>query len=136
MLRIRRFGIIQTATVAAAFSAVSVLVVFAIIAVFVLLVGTPRGFGEGGLSFGMQGFVGIVIAGVIGAVLYGIVGFIAAAIGCALYNLIAGWTGGIELQIDQVAPPPQPDWGAQPPAPPVPPATPAPTNQPSGTPTP
>jgi hypothetical protein len=33
-------------------------------------------------------------------VLYGIGGFIFSAIGCALYNFVAGLVGGIEVQVD------------------------------------
>lgn len=31
--------------------------------------------------------------------LYGLAGFVFAAIGCAIYNLVAGWTGGIEIEL-------------------------------------
>ncbi len=34
-------------------------------------------------------------------VLYGAMGLVGAAIGCALYNLVAGWVGGIEVELDQ-----------------------------------
>ena len=33
-------------------------------------------------------------------VLYGVAGFIFTAIGCALYNWVAGMVGGIELELD------------------------------------
>lgn len=32
-------------------------------------------------------------------VLYGAAGFVFTAIGCALYNLVAGWVGGIEVEL-------------------------------------
>jgi hypothetical protein len=32
--------------------------------------------------------------------LYGIVGFIAGAVGALLYNLLAGWVGGFELELE------------------------------------
>jgi hypothetical protein len=31
---------------------------------------------------------------------YGIIGFIMTAISCLIYNLIAKWTGGIELEFE------------------------------------
>jgi hypothetical protein len=47
-----------------------------------------------------------------------------------VYNLAAGWVGGIEVQVETVAPPPPvPAWGTPPPAPPsstLPPAEPGP----------
>lgn len=33
-------------------------------------------------------------------ILYGICGFIFTAIGCAIYNLVAGWVGGVEVELD------------------------------------
>ena len=124
MLRIRRFGVVQTATTFALVSATFVLIAFLILGLFVLVFGA--GFSDaipGGNSIGFmaQGFVGLMVGGVIAAILYAIIGFIAGAIGCAVYNLVAGWTGGIELQIDQVVRPVSPEWGAQPPASPPPP---------------
>lgn len=127
MLRIRRFGVVQTATTFALVSAVFVLIAFLILGLFVLVFGA--GFSDAipgnTVGFMAQGVVGLMVGGVIAAVLYAIIGFIGAAIGCAVYNLVAGWTGGIELQIDQVVRPMAPEWGAQQPAsspPPPPPA--------------
>jgi hypothetical protein len=34
-------------------------------------------------------------------VMYGIGGFVFAALGCALYNLVAGWVGGIEVELSE-----------------------------------
>jgi len=33
-------------------------------------------------------------------VLYGVMGFIVGAVGALIYNLIAGWIGGIELRLE------------------------------------
>ena len=35
-------------------------------------------------------------------VMYGVLGLVGGAIGAALYNLVAGWVGGIEVELDQV----------------------------------
>ena len=35
-------------------------------------------------------------------VLYAIVGFVGGVIAAAIYNLIAGWTGGIEMTLEDV----------------------------------
>jgi hypothetical protein len=32
-------------------------------------------------------------------VMYGVMGLIGGAVGAALYNLVAGWVGGIEVEI-------------------------------------
>ncbi len=45
------------------------------------------------------GVVGIVLA-VLMPVLYGAIGFVSGAIGALLYNLLAKWVGGFELELD------------------------------------
>jgi hypothetical protein len=67
--------------------------------------------------------VGVFVFGLLAALIYGVIGWIFTAIACAIYNLAAGWVGGIEVQVDQSAPPPVPQlWApsAPPPAPPAP----------------
>ena len=34
--------------------------------------------------------------------IYGLVGFITTAIGCMVYNLIAQWIGGIEVEVETI----------------------------------
>jgi hypothetical protein len=34
---------------------------------------------------------------------YGLLGFVFTAIGCIIYNLVAGWVGGIEVEIGESA---------------------------------
>ena len=43
--------------------------------------------------------VGIAIAMAM-PVIYGVLGMLVGAIGCALYNLVAGWIGGIEFEFE------------------------------------
>ncbi len=124
MYRIRRFGVLQTATTVAA------------IYVFVIAIFAVPGAILVGLSAGRNnsaGALGLVVVAVVIAVVYGVLGWVITAIGCAIYNVVAGWVGGIEVQIDPVAPPPAaaapPAWGpitqTTPPAPPAPPTAPA-----------
>ena len=118
MFRIRRFGVVRTATVAALMYVVIVLVIFIPILLITALVGiTPSGSDAIG---GAGPVVGVVILGLLAALFYGAFGWIFTAIACLLYNLVAGWVGGIEVQVEAVAPIGQP------------PAT-APTAQPPGT---
>jgi hypothetical protein len=121
MVRIRRIGIIQTATVAAALYATFILVVFAVVGLVVLFAGAaPSNFNGLPDSFGgLRGVGAVIIAGLFAAILYAIVGWIATAVACALYNLVARWTGGVELYLEQRVPPPAPHWTYQPPTPPA-----------------
>jgi hypothetical protein len=40
------------------------------------------------------------IAFVLGPFIYAVIGYVAAAIGCWLYNLIARWSGGVSLTLE------------------------------------
>ena len=44
-----------------------------------------------GIMFGMGLFMPVI---------YGVMGFIFGVIGAAIYNLVAGWIGGIELEVE------------------------------------
>ncbi len=84
--RIRRFGVGQTAKVFGVLYGIMGLIfvpVFLLIAAF-----AP----QEGASFGL----GFAVAM---PVFYAVIGFISAAIGCAIYNVVAGWMGGIEVEL-------------------------------------
>jgi hypothetical protein len=84
--RIRRFGIGQTAKVVAALYALMglIFVPFALIAAAF----SPRetGFGTG-FALALP-------------ILYGVFGFIFTAIACAIYNFVAGYVGGVEVDLE------------------------------------
>lgn len=148
MTRIRRFGVVKTATVAAVFYAVASLIFFTIFAAFVLIAGTsftsvPGNQIPGGMFGATAGAMGVLIFGVILAGVYGVFGWILTALACLLYNVVAGFTGGIEFQLE-LAPPPAPvtTWtpaSASTPAAPAPaapaPAAPPPAEAPAAPPT-
>jgi len=51
---------------------------------------------QGGAGMGMLFGVGAIVAL---PIFYGAVGFVMSLIGAALYNLIAGWVGGVEIEV-------------------------------------
>jgi hypothetical protein len=55
----------------------------------------------------LAGVVGVVLA-VLAPILYGIMGFVCGAIGALLYNLIAKFVGGFELELELKPAPPAP----------------------------
>lgn len=129
MFRIRRFGIVQTATTVAVLYmvAIAILIVpFAFLAT-ALLPAIPA---SDGPTFDVSGIIVFALIAIVG---YGVATWVITAISCAVYNLVAGWVGGIQVQLDPVAPPPPvPTWGptstpptSTPPKPPAPPAAPA-----------
>jgi hypothetical protein len=120
MYRIRRFGVMKTATVAAVMYMVVVAIFVVPFALLVAIAGTGDGL-QGGLG-------GALVLGVVAIFGYGLLGWVFTALACLIYNLVAGWVGGIEVQVETVAPPPAlPAWGTTPQPPPAaPPAPPAP----------
>lgn len=87
MVRIRRFGIIRTATMAAALYAFIILASTLLIFLpFALLAGAAGRDATGSLGFGAVGVVGVVIFGLVGAVVYAAIGWVMTAIACMIYK--------------------------------------------------
>jgi len=86
--RITRFSVAQTAKV------------FAVIYALVGLIFTPFFLLAGALAPEGAGSVSTVFA-LAFPVIYAVVGYVGVAIGCAIYNMVAGWVGGIEVELDQ-----------------------------------
>jgi hypothetical protein len=95
---IRRFSVVKTATVVA----VMYVVIIAIFIVPFALLAVAVGPGDSAAGAG----IGILVFALLAALIYGVVGWILTAVACAVYNLAAGWVGGIEVQVVPVAPPP------------------------------
>lgn len=96
MYRISRFGVVKTATMVALIYVIVVAIFFVPAAIIVLALGRSNGVAAGG----------VLIGGVLIAIVYAALGWIFTAIGCAIYNVAARWVGGIEVQLQPVAPPP------------------------------
>ena len=88
MARIKRFSIGQSAK----FLGVLYLLFGLIFVPFFLLLGAFAP--EGTAGFGTMFAIAM-------PVIYGVMGVVSGAIGAALYNLVSGWVGGIEVEIDQ-----------------------------------
>lgn len=131
MYRVRRFGVIKTATVVA----VMYMLIVAVFVVPILLLALVFAPTQGSNATG--GIAGILVVGLLAIFGYGFLGWVFTAIAAAVYNLAAGWVGGIEVQIETVAPPPpMPTWGVTAPAPPPgpPPSSPRPPSDPGAPP--
>ena len=121
MFRIRRFGVMKTATVVA----LMYMIIVAIFAVPFLLFFAFLG--AAGASDAQGGIGSILVVGLLAVLFYGVIGWVFTAIACLVYNLAASWIGGIEVQVETVAPPPPPPaWIAPPPV-----SSPPPTAPPS-----
>ncbi len=93
MKRIKKFGVIQTAKVVA-------LIYFFVSLVFILpfflLMSAVSGFNDAGGPFALFGGAFALVV----PFFYAAVVFVTTAIGCLIYNLVSGWTGGIEVEIE------------------------------------
>jgi hypothetical protein len=87
--RITRFSIGQSAK----FLGVLYLLFGLLFVPFFLLIGMFAPEGQG-FPFGMAFAIAM-------PVMYGVFGVIGGAIGALLYNLVAGWVGGIEVELNQ-----------------------------------
>ena len=98
MHRVKSVGVLSVAKIMGAIYAVLGLIVMP----FILLMGMI-----GSLAGGREnplGAVGALAMGIIAPFLYGGIGFIAGAIMALLYNLMAKWLGGIEVEMQAPAP--------------------------------
>jgi hypothetical protein len=104
VVRIRRFSVVRTAWVAA----VMYFVLFAILLVPLLLIaGSTAQTGEFGRDAAEQfGPLGFAAIGLLVALIYAVIGWVFVALTCLLYNFVARFTGGIEVQVERFEPPP------------------------------
>ena len=102
---IRRFGVWSAAKLYGGITATFGLIIgcfFALAAMLGGLAGAANSTEPGaGLAAGGLGAIFGVGAIIFLPILYGIMGLIGGAIGAALYNLFAGFFGGLEVEIQQ-----------------------------------
>ncbi len=92
---VRRIGPVSLAKVSGALYALMGLIFGACISVFSVVGGALA---PEGSDAGMIGMVFGTAAIVILPIFYGVLGFVMSLLMAALYNLAAGWVGGIELE--------------------------------------
>lgn len=90
--KIKRFNVMQTAKVGAVLYFFVSLIVLLPMSLLLETIGTAaeRPFPGGG------GAIMLILM----PLLYAILGFIGTAIGCGIYNIVAGWVGGIEIEVE------------------------------------
>ena len=103
--RLRHLSVVQFALVIAVlYALIGILIGLAWWLVLSPLMMAGMKSGMGGTTpggFAMMSGLG-VFAVIFFPIMYGIIGFIAGTIYAALYNVVAGWTGGIEMRLEQV----------------------------------
>ncbi|HEY9179872.1 MAG TPA: hypothetical protein VIO32_04080 [Candidatus Baltobacteraceae bacterium] len=100
--RIRRINPVQFALVSATLYAIIVFIIALLWLPFASMMGAlgAMGAGMGGRFFGAG--IGIAVV-IIWPVIYFVISFVFGLIAAALYNVVAGWTGGIEVTLEQTA---------------------------------
>jgi hypothetical protein len=117
-MQVKRVGMLSYAKMMAVTNAAFGLIIGVIYGLFIMIFGAALMAGGGRNATG--GGVGVVIVGLlvmIGVPLFSaVVGFIAGVIGAGIYNVAAGFVGGIEIDLeavaDEYAAPPPPQWNA------------------------
>jgi hypothetical protein len=66
---------------------------------FFLIAVLAGAFADQDSSFRLAGVIGFVFA-ILMPIIYGGMGFVIGAIGALIYNLVAKWVGGVELEIE------------------------------------
>ncbi len=88
-----KFGIV----VGAVYGVISlILIPFFILAMLISMFAPSE---NSGMTQGVGAVVAIVFC-VLAPVLYAVFGFIFGALAALIYNLVAGWTGGIEFEVE------------------------------------
>lgn len=87
--RIRRFGVGQTAKVMGVLYGLMALCLVPFFLLAAMFAPEQVGFGLG--------------FAVILPVIYAVLAYVFSAIACVIYNLVAGWTGGVEIMLDETA---------------------------------
>jgi hypothetical protein len=92
---VRRLGPLSFAKVSGVLYALMGLIVGAFISLISMAGGAfmPKGAGSAGMLFGAAAIIALPI-------FYGVLGFVMSLIGAALYNLVAGWVGGVEIDTE------------------------------------
>jgi hypothetical protein len=94
--RLRSINVVQLALMYGIICAVFGIIVGLLIALAFMAV--PAAFAQTGMT--SLGPLSIILFPIIYAIVLFIYGFIAGLIIAALYNLVAGWIGGIEIQLE------------------------------------
>ena len=102
MHRVKRFDVLSVAKIAGLCYGAMGLCFIPIFLLFGVIASTAQKQAGNELPAGFGAMFGVGMA-VMAPIFYGVMGFIMGALGAFVYNLISGWIGGIEVELEPVA---------------------------------
>lgn len=105
-LRIKKLGVLSVAKMYAAMALVISLLISIPYGLFIIifsLIGAAGARGDAGFVIGGGGIVMGILVMIGIPIMYTIMAFIGGAIGALVYNIFAGFVGGIEIEVENVA---------------------------------
>lgn len=104
-LRIRKLGILSVAKMyAAIFLVISLLISIPYGLIIMVFGAAMMGTGQrAGLAAGGGSIIAGLAVMIILPIVYSAMGFVGGAIGALLYNLFAGFVGGIEIEVESIS---------------------------------
>ncbi|NLA75799.1 MAG: hypothetical protein GX846_10090 [Deltaproteobacteria bacterium] len=97
MVRIKKIGVLQTAKLAAILYFIFSAIIVVPIGLITMITGSALG-SDNIISGSLFGGTFMVIM----PIFYAVLGFIFVAIACLIYNLVAGFVGGIEIELENM----------------------------------
>ncbi len=95
--RLKNINPVQCGIVLAVMYAFLGIVFVVLMAPFMALISTMGMNNQAGNPFSSFGFAGLLVF----PIMYGVLGFISGLLSAFIYNLVAGWTGGVEITLSQ-----------------------------------
>lgn len=98
LVKIKKLGVLSSAKIQAILMAIIGLILGIFVAIIASLGAAISSTATDGAGFMVSlGVAAIIVL----PILYGTAGFVFGAIGALLYNLVASWVGGIEVELEQ-----------------------------------
>jgi hypothetical protein len=98
---IKRIGVVKAGVIQACVMALFGLIIGLCFLMFgTMLAGLTGGGSDGSAAVGAMGMLGGIGMVIFLPIMYGVMGFLAGVIGAAIYNLVAGMVGGLEIEVE------------------------------------
>ena len=97
---IKRIGVLKAGVIQASIMALFGLIIGLCFLLFGTMLAGLTGGSDGTAAAGALGMLGGMGMVIFLPIMYGVTGFLAGVIGAAVYNLVAGMVGGLEIEVE------------------------------------